>query len=82
MGDVTMYVDPAYSGRGIGGSLDTSLFELLARRGRAVACAGITRPNEASVGLRESFGVLTVGVYRRIGFEFGAWWDAGWWRCG
>ncbi len=78
--DVTVYVDPAYHRRGIGRSLYTSLFELLVRQGFHVACAGVTLPNEASVRLHESLGFLPVGVYRRIGFKFGAWWDVGWWQ--
>ena len=78
--DVTVYVEPAYHRRGIGRSLYTALFDLLARQGFHVACAGITLPNQASVGLHESLGFAPVGVYRRIGFKFGAWWDVGWWQ--
>ncbi len=78
--DVTVYVDPTYHRRGLGRALYTALFELLRRQGFHVACAGVTLPNEASVGLHESLGFLPVGVYRRIGFKFGAWWDVGWWQ--
>ncbi|MBV9809612.1 MAG: N-acetyltransferase, partial [Solirubrobacterales bacterium] len=78
--DVTVYVEPAYQRRGIGRSLYTALFELLACQGFYVACAGITLPNAASVGLHESLGFVPLGVYRRIGFKFGAWWDVGWWQ--
>ena len=78
--DVTVYVEPTYQRRGIGRALYTSLFELLARQGFHVACAGITLPNAASVGLHESLGFVPLGVYRRIGFKFGAWWDVGWWQ--
>jgi phosphinothricin acetyltransferase len=78
--DVAVYVEPAYHRRGIGRSLYTTLFELLRRQGFHVACAGITLPNQASVGLHESLGFLSVGIYRRIGFKFGAWRDVGWWQ--
>lgn len=78
--DVTVYVAPVHHRRGIGRSLYTALFDLLARQGFHVACAGITLPNRASVGLHESLGFVPVGVYRRIGFKFGAWWDVGWWQ--
>ena len=78
--DVTVYVDRAYHRRGIGQSLYTALFDLLVRQGFQVACAGLTLPNEASVGLHESLGFVPVGVYRRIGFKFGTWWDVGWWQ--
>ena len=50
------------------------------RQGLHVACAGITLPNQASVALHEAFGFREVGVYRRIGFKRGVWWDVGWWE--
>jgi phosphinothricin acetyltransferase len=78
--DVTVYVDPAQHRRGIGSALYTALLDLLVRQGYYVACAGVTLPNDASVGLHESLGFVLVGVYRRIGFKFGAWWDVGWWQ--
>ena len=56
------------------------LFELLAQQGYYEACAGITLPNDASVGLHESLGFRPVGVYRKIAFKFGAWRDIGWWQ--
>lgn len=77
--DVSVYVAPAHQRRGIGRALYGSLLPLLVRQGLHVACAGITLPNEASVALHESFGFSPVGVYRRIGFKRGVWWDVGWW---
>jgi L-amino acid N-acyltransferase YncA len=44
------------------------------------ACAGITLPNDASVGLHEAMGFTSIGVYRHIGFKRGAWRDVGWWQ--
>jgi L-amino acid N-acyltransferase YncA len=78
--DVTVYVDSDYHRRGIGRTLYQRLFELLVRQGLQVVCAGITLPNTASVGLHESLGFRPVGVYRRIGWKFGAWHDVGWWQ--
>jgi phosphinothricin acetyltransferase len=78
--DVTVYLDSAYHRRGIGRALYEALFGLLARQGFHVVCAGITLPNEASVGLHEALGFTPVGVYRRIGWKFGAWRDVGWWQ--
>ena len=66
--DVTVYLSPAYFRRGIGSALYTALF------------AGVTLPNEASVGLHESMGFLPVGVYRRVAWKFGSWHDVGWWQ--
>jgi phosphinothricin acetyltransferase len=78
--DVTVYLAEGVRRRGIGRSLYEALFELLVRQGVHVACAGITLPNEASVGLHEALGFQRVGVYRRIGFKLGRWHDVGWWQ--
>ena len=58
----------------------TPLLPLLRRQGLHIACAGITLPNEASVGLHRAFGFTPVGIYRRIGWKAGAWRDVGWWE--
>src|SRR5205807_7387946 len=60
--DVTVYVDPRYQGRGLGRMLYGALFALLRRQRLHTACAGITLPNDASVGLHESMGFTPVGV--------------------
>ncbi len=78
--EVSVYVDPAHRRRGLGAELYTALFELLRRQRICVACAGITLPNPASVGLHESLGFQPVGVYRAVGWKAGAWWDVGWWQ--
>jgi L-amino acid N-acyltransferase YncA len=54
---------------------------LLARlidRGFRVAAAGITLPNDASLGLHRAMGFEPVGTYRRIGFKHGSWHDVAW----
>ena len=61
-------------------SSTTRCSPLLARQRLHVACAGITLPNDASVGLHEAVGFEPVGVYRDIGFKHGAWRSVGWWQ--
>ncbi len=78
--EVTVYVEPAFRRQGVGGELYRALLGLLRAQGLWVACAGVTLPNEASVGLHESLGFNPVGIYRRIGYKFGKWWDVGWWQ--
>jgi L-amino acid N-acyltransferase YncA len=78
--DVSVYVAPERQRLGLGRALYGELLPLLAGQGLHVACAGITLPNDASVALHESVGFRRVGVYRRIGFKQGAWWDVGWWE--
>lgn len=78
--EVSVYVDPGFHRRGVGRALYQALLGLLREQGLWVACAGIALPNEASVALHESLGFALVGVYRRIGYKAGAWWDVGWWQ--
>lgn len=78
--DVTVYVDPAHHRHGIARQLYEELFRLLRMQHVHVACAGISLPNAASVGLHEALGFTLVGVYRDIGYKAGAWRDVGWWR--
>ena len=78
--DVSVYVDPAHHGRGIGRALYEELLARLRTQRIHIACAGITLPNAASVGLHESLGFELVGIYRGIGWKAGAWRDVGWWQ--
>lgn len=78
--DVSIYLDPAHHRRGIGRALYEELFARLRAQRIHVACAGITLPNDASVGLHEALGFEPVGVYRGIGWKAGAWRDVGWWQ--
>jgi phosphinothricin acetyltransferase len=78
--DVSVYIEPGSQRRGIGRALYGALFDMLRDQRLVIACAGITLPNEASVALHESFGFVLVGVYRGIGYKFGAWRDVGWWQ--
>jgi L-amino acid N-acyltransferase YncA len=78
--DVSVYVAGGRRRAGVGRALYAELLDRLRAQGFHVACAGITLPNEASVGLHESFGFEPVGVYREIGWKGGAWRDVGWWQ--
>jgi phosphinothricin acetyltransferase len=79
--EVTVYVDAARQGRGVGRELYEALLPLLARQRLHVAVAGITLPNDASVALHEAAGFRPVGIYRQFGYKFGAWHDVGWWQA-
>lgn len=78
--DTAVYVGERYCGRGVGRALYTALFELLRSHGYFKACAGITLPNPASVGLHEAVGFKLVGVYGGIGYKLGAWHDVAWYE--
>ncbi|MBX3608211.1 MAG: N-acetyltransferase [Piscinibacter sp.] len=74
----TAYVREGRHRCGIGRALYTRLFDILARQGAVMAFAGITLPNEASVGLHRAMGFAPVGTYPRAGFKLGRWWDVAW----
>jgi L-amino acid N-acyltransferase YncA len=78
--DAAVYLDASAQRKGIGRALYRRLFALLRAQGYVNAFAGITLPNDASVGLHESMGFALIGVYRRVGYKLGAWHDVGWWQ--
>lgn len=78
--EVTVYLDPKFHGQGIGRALYKRLFEVLREQGAVNAFAGITLPNEASVGFHEAMGFKKIGQFKDIGFKLGKWWDTGWWQ--
>lgn len=76
--DISVYLDPQWTGRGIGRALYDALLDIL-RRQRFVNCyAGVALPNPASVALHEAIGMQLVGTYRRVGYKLGEWPDVAW----
>lgn len=78
--EVTAYVHSDYRRRGVGKGLYSALFDLLRLQGYYMAYAGITLPNDASVGLHEALGFTPIGVYHDAGYKHDQWWDVGWWE--
>jgi L-amino acid N-acyltransferase YncA len=76
--EVSAYVRQDVRRAGAGRALYTSLFAILALQGYRSAFAGITLPNEASVGLHRAMGFTPVGIYHGVGYKFGEWHDVGW----
>jgi phosphinothricin acetyltransferase len=77
---VSVYLDAAHHGRGLGKALYGELLPLLASLGYVRAYGGITLPYVPSVRLHEAVGFTPVGVYRAVGFKHGEWHDVGWWE--
>jgi phosphinothricin acetyltransferase len=67
VGEVSVYVDPAFARRGVGRALLAALIEASERAGFWTLRAGIFPENIASVALHERHGFEPVGVSRRIG---------------
>ena len=78
--NTTIYVREDARGHGVGKRLYSRLLELLSELGYYRAFAGIALPNAASVALHKSVGFRHLGVYRSVGFKFGAWRDVRWWQ--
>jgi phosphinothricin acetyltransferase len=78
--DVSVYVAREHHRTGAGRALYTELLRRLDAQGFRTVCAGVSLPNDASVGLHEALGFVPVGVYRAVGWKHGAWWDVGWWQ--
>jgi phosphinothricin acetyltransferase len=76
--EVSVYLEQGFSRRGGGRALYSVLLPRLADRGFRVAIGGMTLPNPGSEALHRAFGFEPVGVYRRIGWKFGAWHDVAW----
>jgi phosphinothricin acetyltransferase len=78
--EVTAYLAPDATGRGVGSALYESLFARLTARDVHAAIAVIALPNPASVALHERFGLRPAGVFREVGRKFGRWVDVGFWQ--
>lgn len=76
--EVSVYLEAGRRRTGGGRALYTALLARLGERGYRTAVAGMTLPNEASVGLHRAMGFEPVGTYRRIGWKHGAWHDVAW----
>ena len=77
---VSVYLEQGRRRTGAGRALYEALFARLAARGFRMALAGITLPNDPSVGLHRALGFAPVGTYRRVGWKAGSWHDVAWWQ--
>ncbi|MBR9999002.1 MAG: N-acetyltransferase [Cyclobacteriaceae bacterium] len=78
--ELSVYIHDDFKQKGIATALYNTLLQLLKVQGVSNCLAGITLPNEASVGFHEKLGFKKVGVYHRIGFKFNEFRDVGWWE--
>jgi phosphinothricin acetyltransferase len=78
--EITVYLDQARVGQGIGSLLYRELLSRLRDRGIHAVLGGIALPNAASVALHEKFGLERVAHLREVGFKLGRWIDVGYWH--
>lgn len=77
--EITVYVDKEQGRKGYGKALYA---ELLTKLGQSchLILAGIALPNDASVGIHESFGFQKVAHFSQVGRKFNQWVDVGYWQ--
>jgi phosphinothricin acetyltransferase len=73
--ELSVYLDPAQHGKGLGRRLYETLIPALKGQDIHRLFAGITQPNAASVALHLAFGFSLVGVQPEVGRKFGQFWD-------
>ncbi|MGI5129990.1 arsinothricin resistance N-acetyltransferase ArsN1 family B [Pseudonocardia sp. CA-107938] len=76
--EVSIYLELGRRRTGGGRALYEALFERLTERGYRTAVAGMTLPNDASVGLHAALGFAPVGTFRNVGWKLGGWHDVAW----
>ena len=76
--ELSVYLDPDATGRGLGAALYGTLIPLLEREDLHRAYGGIALPNPASIALHERFGFREVARYSEQGRKFGRYWDVVW----
>ncbi len=73
--ETTVYVSSNARRGGVGKALYTTLFDVLRLQGFVLAVAGVTLPNDASMGLHLAMGFMPTGVNHTAGYKFGRWHD-------
>lgn len=78
--DVTIYFSATFHRKGLSKITYETLFSILKLQGIHTLLAGITIPNEKSVGFHTALGFELLGTYTNIGFKFGKWHDTQWYQ--
>ena len=74
--ETTVYLDPNFTGRGLGATLYGALFEALENEPQVHRAYGVVaQPNPASVALHLNLGFRLVGTLSEAGVKFGKYWD-------
>ena len=76
--EVSIYLDQAAGGRGVGTALYRALLAGLADQDLHRAYALIAQPNEASMRLHAGFGFEPIATLSEVGRKFDRYWDVTW----
>lgn len=77
---LSVYVDNAFTLKGIGTTLYNTLIDILKAQGIKTVYGGITVPNEKSENLHNKTGFHKIGVYHNAGYKCGKWHDVAWYE--
>lgn len=78
--EITVYLHNAFTAKGLGTKLYTSLFEALENLEVNAVIGGIALPNSASIALHEKFGMEKVAHFKKVGYKFCNWIDVAYWE--
>ena len=76
--ELSIYLHPDASGKGLGRRLYCALMELLRFQGVRTVYGLVSSPNPASEGLHRSLGFRLMGVQQKAGYKNGRWVDLLW----
>lgn len=76
--ELSVYLDPFYTSRGLGKKLYSVLMEILRLQGIRTVYGCVTVPNEKSEALHEGLGFRIIGTYCNAGYKAGKWQDVRW----
>ncbi len=80
--EISVYVVPDVTRRGVGRTLYELLLPQLAGCDLHRVYAGIALPNDASIALHETFGFMKAAHFREVGYKFDRYWDVAWYELG
>lgn len=76
--ELSIYLDPSVTSKGLGRRLYLALIGLLRLQGIRTAYGCVTLPNEKSERLHRALGFELIGTYHKAGYKCGQWHDVGW----
>lgn len=76
----TVYMSPAFHRKGIARMLYETLFSLLRLQGYFNVYAGVSLPNEKSIGFHKALGFSEIGIFKKAGYKLGNWHDTHWFQ--
>lgn len=78
--EISVYIDSAHQGRGLGREIATTLLDMAGQAGLHSVLARICTENLGSVRMMRSLGFTEAGTVHEVGHKFGRWLDVVTWE--